>query len=245
MKHKMKHLQSLVAVVLCFIFAMCLTSCSKDDDEPAKPKVEKRMTSVDDQSFVYTDGKITQIKRDDSYWENIKYTESTIKIGYETFYVKDGLVTKLVDSEGNYEEFTYENGRIKTWKKYYEGILDEDISFEWKDGVIIRQTDIERDDFDSERMELFCEYEYTYTPNPDYGGAVAVFQTNSMFYDDLPIALIIQGYFGKWPKYLVSEAVDVTGNFESSSYTYKLDSDGYPISMSGSEDAQFTWEKLR
>lgn len=35
MKHKMKHLQAMIAVALCIIFAMNITSCSKDDsDEP-------------------------------------------------------------------------------------------------------------------------------------------------------------------------------------------------------------------
>lgn len=245
MKHKLLHLQSLVTVALCVIFAMCCISCSNDDDEPEKPKVEKRMKSVDKESFVYNDGKITQTLWDGSVKNKIIYNESNIKIGNETFYLKDGLVSKYVESDGWYQEFTYQDGRIKTWKKYYDnGTLDEDISFEWKDGVIVRQTDIELNY--SGNMELFCEYQYSYTTYPDYGGAVAAFQSNSMFYDGLPVALIIQGYFGKWPKYLVSGAVDVSGYFEEpESYTYILDSDGYPLSMSGTDSARFTWEKLK
>lgn len=35
MKHKLLHLQSLVAVALCVIMATAFTSCSDDDDEPA------------------------------------------------------------------------------------------------------------------------------------------------------------------------------------------------------------------
>ena len=35
MKHKLLHLQSLVAVALCVIMAMAFTGCSDDDDEPA------------------------------------------------------------------------------------------------------------------------------------------------------------------------------------------------------------------
>lgn len=38
MKQKMKHLQSLVAVALCVIFALSFSSCSKDDDEPDSSK---------------------------------------------------------------------------------------------------------------------------------------------------------------------------------------------------------------
>ena len=95
-------------------------------------------------------------------------------------------------------------------------------------------------------MELFCDYQYSYTTYPDYGGAVAVFQSNSMFYDDLPEALIIQGYFGKWPKYLVSGAKDLSGYFKGTeSYAYILDSDGYPISMSGTDSAKFSWEGIK
>lgn len=245
MKHKLLHLQSLVAVALCVIMAMAFTSCSDDDDEPEKPKVEKRMKSLGETSFVYNDGKITQTLWDGSVDDKIVYTESTIKIGKETFYLKDGLVTKYIESDGCYQEFTYESGRIKTWKIFDDDdTLDEDISFEWKDGVIVRQTDIESNG--NGDMELFCDYQYSYTTNPDYGGAVAVFQSNSMFYDNLPEALIIQGYFGKWPKYLVSGAIDVSGNFDKTeSYTYILDSDGYPLSMSGTDSAKFTWENLK
>lgn len=245
MKQKMKLLQSLVAVALCVIFAMSFANCSKDDDEPEKPKVEKRMMSIDKISFVYTDGKITQTLWNGSIDDNLIYTESSIKIDEETYYLKDGLVTKYVESDGWYQEFTYEDGCLKNWKKYYEdGTLDEDITFEWKDGVITRQTDIEL--MDNGNMELFCQYEYSYTTDPDYGGAVAIFQSNSMFYDNLPEALIVQGYFGKWPKYLVSGAIDVSGYFNrENSYTYTLDSDGYPLKISGSENAKFTWENVK
>lgn len=245
MKHKLLHLQPLVAVALCVIMAMAITSCSDDDNEPEKPKVEKRMRSLDKISFVYNDGKIMQTLWDERVDEDIVYTESAIKIDEETFYLNNGLVSKYVESEGYYQEFTYEKGCIKTWKKYNaDGSLDEDISFEWKDGVILRQTELDRN-YKGD-MELFCDYQYSYTSNPDYGGAVAVFQSNSMFYDNLPEALIIQGYFGKWPKYLVSGAVDVSGYFsKANTYTYILDSDGYPLSMSGSDSARFTWEILK
>ena len=250
MKQKMKHLQTLVAVAMCVIFAMSFTSCSKDDDEPEKPKVEKRMMSIDDDSFVYSNGKITQVLWRGDVDANITYSESSITIkggvNYSGIYhLSNGLVTKYVESDGWYQEFTYEDGRLKNWKKYYnDGTLDEDITFEWKDGVITRQTDIEL--MDNGNMELYCQYEYSYTTDPDYGGAIAIFQSDSMFYDDLPEALIVQGYFGKWPKYLVSGAIDVSGYFSrKNSYTYALDSDGYPLKISGSESAKFTWGNVK
>lgn len=215
-------------------------------DEIEKPIVEKRMKSLDKKSFVYTDGKITQQLWNGSVDYDIIYTESSIRIGEGIYYLNNGLITKqeYIGPYG-YQEFTYENGRIKTWKKYSaDGSLDEDISFEWKDGVIVRQTDIER--MSDGHMELFCQYEYNYTENIDYGGAVAIFQSDSMFYDNLPEALIVQGYFGKCPKYLVSGAVDVSGYFSrDKSYTYRLDRDGYPFKISGSESATFTWENVK
>ncbi len=95
-------------------------------------------------------------------------------------------------------------------------------------------------------MKLFCDYQYTYTNDVDYGGAVACFQSNSMFYDNLPECLIIQGYFGKWPKYLVSGAVDMAEYFEDAeSYTCILDSDGYPVRMSGTDKETFSWEEVK
>lgn len=242
MKYILKNLQSLISVALCVFFATCFTYCSKDDDEPEKAKVEKRMKSIDKTSFVYFDGKITTTLWDGSVEDKIEYTASSIRIDNDTYYLTDGLVTKYVEYDGWYQEFTYENGHIKTWKKYYpDGTLDEDISFEWKDGVIVRQTVIWKGD---EHMELI-DYNYNYTTYPDYGGAIAALQFDFLFYDDLPEALIIQGYFGKWPKYLVSGAVDVSGYFDNAkSFTYILDNEGYPILMSGTEKAMFTWENL-
>ena len=207
MKQQIKHLQLLVSITVCVIMSMTFTSCSNDADEPEKPKVEKRMKSLDKTSFIYDEGRITQTLWDGYLDYKISYTNSAIKIGDAIYYLKDGLVTKYVESDRCYQDFTYEDGRLKTWKKYHDNtVLDEDISFEWKDDVIVRQTEFHSY---NGNMELFCDYYYSYTNDPDYGGAVAVLQSNSLFYDDLPEALIIQGYFGKWPKNLVSGAVDV------------------------------------
>ncbi len=241
----LKYFKLFLALSVSFIFSVSVASCSHDTEEAVAPKVVKRMKSVDKTSFVYNnEGKITQILWNGSLDDNIIYTESTIKIDDDIYYLKDGLVTKYVESDGWYQEFTYEGDHIKTWKKYYDdGTLDEDISFEWKNDVIVRQTDIELNF--SGNMELHCDYQYSYTDYPDYGGAIAVFQSNSMFYDDLPEALIIQGYFGKWPRFLVSGAVDVSGYFSNpESYTYILDSDGYPLSMKGTDSATFSWENV-
>lgn len=225
-----------------------------DIEDPEKPKVEKRMKSIFTryrQSFVYTNGKITQTLSDGKVDDNITYTESFIKIGddsygYGTYYLNNGLVTKYVESDGHrYEEFTYEDGRIKTWKKYYGSRLEEDISFEWKDGVITRQTEYDYNELYHDHI-LHCDYKYSYTTDPDYGGAVAAFQDDSLFYDNLPEALIIQGYFGKWPKYLLAKAVDISGNFGTDrSYTYILDSDGYPLEKKGTNGCDFTWVNVK
>lgn len=46
MKHKLLHLQSLVAVALCVIMAMAFTSCSDDDDEPAADELTSIIVGV-------------------------------------------------------------------------------------------------------------------------------------------------------------------------------------------------------
>lgn len=46
MKHKLLHLQSLVAVALCVIMAMAFTSCSDDDEEPAGDELTSIIVGV-------------------------------------------------------------------------------------------------------------------------------------------------------------------------------------------------------
>ncbi len=55
MKHKILHLQVLVAVALCVIMSMALISCSNDDDEPV------------DNSIVGT-WRLTLKESDDEFW---------------------------------------------------------------------------------------------------------------------------------------------------------------------------------
>lgn len=240
MKNKFKNLPILLSVALCVIFTMPLESYGK---------VKKRMTSIGNgssvTSFVYSNDKITQLE--DVRTIYLTYTDESIIItkgkNYSGIYsLNNGLVNKYLESDGSYQDFIYEEGRLKSWKKYdKEGHCVGDITFEWNNGVIIRQTE-----YHPYFEELFCVYEYSYTNDPDYGGAIACFQSNSMFYDDLPECLIVQGYFGKWPKYLVSGAVEMSEGYFSNleSYTYNLDQDGYPLSMSGTDRATFTWENI-
>lgn len=215
-------------------------------DDLDQPNIKKRMKSMGNISFVYTDGKISQTL-EYSIKHYITYTDSVIirsctDCSPDTFYLDNGLITKYIKSSNYYHEFTYDNGRIRNWRKYCNGTVDEDISFEWKDGVITRQTEFHPG---NSEMELFCDYRYSYTNDPDYGGAVAAFQDDSLFYDNLPVALIIQGYFGKWPKYLVADAIDASGYFTlDRSTTYALDSDGYPIAMRGAHFVCLTWENV-
>lgn len=85
----------------------------------------------------------------------------------------------------------------------------------------------------------------------------AFIQDNSILFDNLDVALIMQGYFGKCPKYLVNMATEEShyyynGQYEEdfSSYTwdYKLDSDGYVeikkyiLDDGRSFPSQFYWE---
>ena len=241
--------------------SLIFVSCSKDDDkdnDETSNSVKKRLKSIDDDgdvlSFIYTNEKITREVESyyDSYYgethyynKDIKYFDSKIEIqdGGETitYNLTNGLVTRIIDGE-DYEDITYENGRIKTWKKYYEGELDEDILFEWKDDVITHQRELDEDG------ELVHDFYYTYTKNVDYGGVIASFQSNSFFYDNLPESLILQGYFGKLPKYLVSEINNVAPDGGKDNFSYVMDEDGYPTTMTwtlsgGSSIATyFVWE---
>ena len=234
----------LIALTLIGIYAcLNLSSCKKDErDEPETPKVEKRMKSLDDIEFTYSNGKII-----DETGIKIKYTSTSIEISGNhsqgVYTIQNGLVSKYVESDGWYNLFKYENGYLSKRETYdYEGNLREDVTFEWKDGLITRQTEYDFDDDGKKR--LFCDYKYTYTSNPDYGGAVVCFQSNSLFYDYLPQCLILQGYFGKLPKFLVSSAVDASGYFDKDEYSWDLDSDGYPLELKGDYRACFVWEKI-
>ena len=66
MKHKLKHLQSLVAVALCVIMAMAFTSCSDDDDEPSSDNLAG------------------------SKWEVISATDEDVKAGLTIEFKNDG-----------------------------------------------------------------------------------------------------------------------------------------------------------
>ena len=251
MKSNFFNLHYLIAVAMSAVITLALPGCGNDDndDAPEVPKIVKRMKSIDENDFVYTNGKITHILEEGDNIADIDYATSIIRIDGHvnyagTYYVEDGLVYKYVDDDNSgYQEFVYEDGHIVSWKKYYDS-GEEYISFEWKDGVIVRQTEYDNDYY-YDVVELHCDYQFDYTNEPDYGGAIACFQSDSMFYDDLPAALIVQGFFGVWPKYLVSGAKDLSGNFSGQhSFSYVLDKDGYPLNMNGYESAKFTWETL-
>ena len=71
MNHKLKHLQSLVAVALCVIMGLAFASCSDDDDEP-------------DNSSIVGTWLLSQQESDGEYW----YCQYNFKSN-GTFEVKD------------------------------------------------------------------------------------------------------------------------------------------------------------
>ena len=241
--------------------SLIFVSCSKDDDKDSNETsagAQKKLKSIDYNhpgyilSFIYTNGKISRDVASyyDSFYgetryynKNITYLDSKIETQSDgetiTYNLTNGLVTRIIDGE-DYEDITYENGRIKTRKKYYNGELGEDILFEWKDDVIVHEKITYGEGGD---------YYYTYTDYIDYGGIVASFQDDSFLYDDLPESLILQGYFGKLPKYLVSEINDVEPDgIGKTNFSYVMDEDRYPTTMTcilndgRSFYTYYTWE---
>lgn len=244
--------------------SLIFISCSKDDDKDSNETstgAQKQLKSIDYDhreyilSFIYTNGKISREVESyyDSYYgetryynKNITYLDSKIETQDDsetiTYNLTNGLVTRII-YDTYYEDITYENGRIKTWKNYHNGKLFTDILFEWKDDVIVHEKITYVTYGDEE------DYYYTYTDYIDYGGIVASFQSDGFFYDDLPESLILQGYFGKLPKYLVSEINDVMpGGIGRNNFSYVMDKDGYPTTMTWTlQDGRsfptyYTWE---
>lgn len=88
MKHKLKHLQSLVAVALCVIMAMAFTSCSDDDDEPSSDNLAG------------------------SKWEVISATDEDVKAGLTIEFKNDGNCV-LTPRDWSYSKWSVSNGKLK------------------------------------------------------------------------------------------------------------------------------------
>lgn len=129
MKHKLLHLQSLVAVALCVIMAMAFTSCSDDDDEPATDELTSIIVGVwaqdGDNDIFVVNANGTGI----GYENSTDYQNN--KEGYKfNWSYKDGWVYVTIDFYGETQK---EEMRAKSvsknkivWQRYDEEASDGD-----------------------------------------------------------------------------------------------------------------------
>ncbi|MBD5229461.1 MAG: hypothetical protein HDS69_05425 [Bacteroidales bacterium] len=120
MKHKLLHLQSLVAVALCVIMAMAFTSCSDDDDEPVGNNIVgtwRLSLKEDDGGFWYCQ---YNFKSNGTLEVKDWSSEQKEPSSYEakgTYTVSDSFITLKIDDEeeGTYEEtyrFSIEGNKL-------------------------------------------------------------------------------------------------------------------------------------
>lgn len=206
--------------------------------------------------FEYLDGIIVN-----SYETGeIIYTDSIIQCSKKSgrYYLEDGLIKEY--RSGNYKSvFEYDDGKLINITEYKNpggdpldelGGVTNEIEYTWDNEVIVHQREWGTPRYPNV-YELSRDYYYEYDTNEDYGGVCAFFQWDSLLFDDWPEALIIQGYFGKLPKYLLRKSNDICPDgFGVEIFDWHLDSEGYPTYMEetnkrGNKDTLFfTWETV-
>lgn len=216
------------------------------------PEVSKRILKGGEDGhypyfFDYSNGKITSYRSSGDY--AIIYTDSLITIralayGSDIIYkLQDGLIVNCTEyyvyKDTEYfeiSEFKYDNRKLKSIIR--TDITQNDsirteyetnrIEFTWDNDVITHQQE-----WYGRALNLHCDYYYEYSTHRDFGGVCAFLDSNSLLYDDWPQALLVQGYFGDLPKYLLIKATDiVSGGHGINRFEYIYDSDGYPTYMS-------------
>lgn len=120
MKHKLLHLQSLVAVAVCVIMAMALNSCSDDDDEPADD-----LTSIivgvwaqdgDDDIFVINKGGTGAGYEDPgTYYDNNSYGSITWEYKNDYVYLDLGYYGNI--QKEKLKAISVSKNEIK-WRRY-------------------------------------------------------------------------------------------------------------------------------
>lgn len=266
---------SLASLVVC----VNLTSCSGDDDEDLNPQpsnpqpsVVKRLVEFSDygedeftkivydskgriSSMIYSNGAYNYTYSADKI---IKKWESSNPDSYfwgETTYTYDlsnGLVVKCLEedyySNGNLADFdlatlTY-NGNYLVEMLWRSELHFDKTTFEWDKGNIISSEEIEEDG-----SAISLKYEYD-SEHFDYGRIAALFQTNSILFDELDEGLLLQGYFGNLPKNIltIAERTDSPdGYYSMDMFSYEYDADGYPIKIKDEQGRVSTliWEEVK
>lgn len=264
---------ALSAMLACVSFASCGDDDKNDDPKPVEqdnpnapdipaPSVAKRLVSIsisDNRrtSLSYdSEGRISEVvTRGGSYeLERIRYTYSSSKItavtstsgNYrtDTYLIANGLITRrqcVSTYSENETSYTYNNGYISQWRDDY-GSND---TFFWSAGDVSKTTTV----MNGSGLDIFSRT-YTYSSNYDYGGASCfVFDCSGIF--DVDPYLAMQGFFGVRPMHMPKSAYEKEddGDIYQYSWSYELDGDGYPISMTQTDDYDnisysFIWETL-
>lgn len=250
------------------------TSCSNDDkDEPfetPKPSVEKRLASITEKYRNYDPGQASSrdelttidydsngriisvtIERDDyKHTKSYSYSENAITVSdhnIDKYTLENGLITKWEEST-NYDNpnettvwtFKYDNGRLIKWSRGDE----ETTTFKWNNSNITETSNMS-DGYHKQSS-------YQYYSNYDFGGINALYQSDSILFDDLDANLVMQGYFGKLPAQLLKSVHQKAqgpgySDVYTDDFTYQFDDDGYPTIQQNITDSgisislHFTW----
>lgn len=264
---------ALSAMLACVSFASCGDDDKNDDPKPVeqdnpkvpdipKPSVAKRLVSIsisDNRrvSLSYdSNGRIGEVvTRGGSYeLERIRYAYSSSRItavtsasgNYrtDTYLMANGLITKrqcVSTYSENETTYTYDNGYISQWRDDY----GSNVTFFWRAGDVSKTTTVRN----GSGLDIYSTT-YTYSSDYDYGG-VSSFVLDLFGENNFDPYLAMQGFFGGRPLHMPKSAYDKEddGGICQYSWSYELDGDGYPISMTQTEDYDnisysFIWETL-
>ncbi len=264
---------SLASLVVC----VNLTSCSGDDDEDLNPQpsnphpsVVKRLvgfSGYDSDEFtkiVYdSKGRISSMVYPSGGADNYTYSADKIIKKYEgsnifnettiyTYDLSNGLVIKCLEeryySDGDLADvdlatLTYNGNYLVEMLWRSEHYFDK-TTFEWDNGNIISSEEI-----DETGTKISLKYEYD-AEHIDYGYIAALFQSNSILFDELDEGLLLQGYFGYLPKNIltIAERTDSDdGYYSMDMFSYEYDADGYPIKIKDEQGRVKTliWEEVK
>lgn len=265
-------MKCLKSFLLIFLLPLLFINCNnndkdlydEDNDFKPTPSVKKRLKSVEGfykREFKYSnsDGKINcedylpfNDYDNDKVYNLYTYNDSFIEETYyggkyqadgpwkRKFILKDGLITEFnsySDNEKQKHTFEYEDGKLI--KHTGPGAT---FYYTWEDDVIVKLRVV-----DSGRT--FRNYGFSYSDKLDYGGINAFLREHYTIFYDLPLPLVMQGYFGKIPKYLVSKYECYNDDYYTHDIEYEFDKDGYPVYMNCAtmkypihEEFFFKWE---
>lgn len=131
MKHKLLHLQSLVAVALCLIVSMAFVSCGDDDDEPAGNDLAKIVVGTwaqngdNDILVVNANGNVEGYDNPTDYQKNeVSYTFNwSYKDGWVVFTSEGEEVERMRAKSVSQDKIVWQRYAIPS--EYYDPSEDE------------------------------------------------------------------------------------------------------------------------